>query len=160
MRVANNKDELVDILNFFADKQFVLIDTAGMSQRDTRLDEQLAIFRDCFDDLKTILVLSSNSHRPALEEIVKNYRKKNIDGCVITKIDETTNLGGALSVICEHNLPITYVCDGQKVPEDIHQARAHSLVNKTVLIARQTNQPMEDELMELAYNRMSANVHM
>jgi len=159
MRVVNNNDDLVTAANSYADKQFVLIDTAGMSQRDSRLQGQLNMLKECVPNVKTVLTLSATTHRLAVEEVINSYGKNGLHSCVITKADETTNLGGVLSTISQNKLPVAYICDGQKVPEDIHQARAHSLVNRTVLIARHANQPMEDELMELALNRMSSNVH-
>lgn len=159
MRIVNNNEDLVAAAKSYADKQFVLIDTAGMSQRDSRLQGQLNMLKECVPNVKTILTLSATTHRLAVEEVINSYGKNGLHSCVITKADETTNLGGVLSTISQNKLPVAYICDGQKVPEDIQQARAHSLVNRTVLIARHANQPMEDELMELALNRMSSNVH-
>ena len=159
MRIVNSNEDLVAAAKSYADKQFVLIDTAGMSQRDLRLQGQLNMLKASVPDVKTILTLSATTHRLAVEEVINSYGKNGLHSCVITKADETTNLGGVLSTIIQNKLPVAYICDGQKVPEDIHQARAHSLVNRTVLIARHANKPMEDELMELALNRMSSNVH-
>jgi len=159
MRIVNNNDDLVAAAKSYSDKQFVLIDTAGMSQRDPRLHGQLNMLKECVPEVKTVLTLSATTHRSALEEVINSYGITGLHSCVITKADETTNLGGALSAISQNKLPVAYICDGQKVPEDIHQARAHSLVNRAVLIARQASRPMEDELMELALNRMSSNVH-
>jgi len=159
MRTVNNNDDLVTAAKLYSEKQFVLIDTAGMSQRDPRLHGQLNMLKECVPEVKTVLTLSATTHRHALEEVINSYGITGLHSCVITKIDETTNLGGALSAISQNKLPISYICDGQKVPEDIHQARAHSLLNRAVLIARQASRPMEDELMELALNRMSSNVH-
>ncbi len=158
MRVVNNSDDLVTAMKAYAEKQFVLIDTAGMSQRDARLHGQMSMLQECVPEVKTVLTLSATTHRLALEEVINSYGGNGLHSCVITKADETTNLGGALSAIYQNKLSVTYICDGQKVPEDIHQARAHSLVNRAVLTARQASQPMDDERMELALNGMSTNV--
>ena len=78
------------------------------------------------------------------------FNKIPMSGCILTKIDETTNLGGALSVVLQHKMPIAYVCDGQKVPEDLHQARVHNLVSRAVTIANNAKESLEPEAIELA----------
>lgn len=159
MRIASNKEELAETLANFSDKDLVLIDTAGMSHRDMRLIEQFNMIADSAPSMKTLLVMSATTHRAGLDEIVRVFRNVELDGCVLTKIDETTNLAGSLSIAIEHQLPIAYIGNGQKVPEDLHLARAHSLVNQGVLIARKTNQPLENESLELAFSRVTTNVH-
>lgn len=159
VRMAKNKTELVEILKVLSDKDFVLVDTAGMSQRDQRLLQQFTLIRDCAPALTTLLVLSATTHRAGLEEAAKIFSNVSIDGCILTKLDETTNLGGALSVLIECNIPLAFVCDGQKVPEDIHMARAHAIINRCVLIARQSHQSMADESIELAYSKMRTHAH-
>ena len=157
VRVAKSKEELVETIKGFSDKDLVLVDSTGMSQRDQRLLDQFNLIRDCAPSITTLLVLSANTHRAGLDESVSSFSNLPVDGCILTKLDETTNLGGALSVLVQSRLPVAYICDGQKVPEDIHVARAHTIVNRSVLIARQTNHTIADEALELAYSRMQAH---
>jgi len=158
VKIAHNKKQLQDLLKMLAEKKFVLIDTAGMSQRDIRLMEQFSVINDCAIGLKTLLVLSSTTHRAALDETVRSFSNVEINGCILTKLDETTNLGGALSVVTEHQMPVAYISDGQRVPEDLHLARAHTLINRCVTIARRANQPLDNDSLELAYSRIPSNV--
>lgn len=157
VKIAHNKKQLQEQLKMLADKKFVLIDTAGMGQRDVRLMEQFSIINECAMGLKTLLVLSSTTHRAALDETVKSFSNVEINGCILTKLDETTNLGGVLSVVTEHQLPVAYISDGQRVPEDLHLARAHTLINRCVTIARRVNQPLDNDSLELAYSRMPSH---
>ena len=159
VRIASNQEELVDILRGFADKDLVLIDTAGMSHRDMRLMEQFNMISDSAPFIKNLLVMSATTHGAGLDEVVRVFRNVELDGCVITKLDETTCLTGCLSTAIEHQLPIAYVSDGQKVPEDLHLARAHSLVNQSVLISRKANQTLENESLELAFSRVTSNAY-
>lgn len=159
VRIAKNKVELVEILNSLSNKDFVLVDTAGMGQRDQRLLQQFTLVRDCAPAVTTLLVLPANTHRAGLEEVTKTFSNVKIDGCILTKLDETTNLGGAISVLIEQNLPLAYVCDGQKVPEDLHLARAHAMINRCVMIARRSPQYMPEESVELAYSKMTSHAH-
>lgn len=157
MRVATTRSSLVDCINSMSDRNLVLIDTAGMSHKDIRLANQFTLLDECVPNLKTLLVMSSTTHRLGLDETIRSFSKSKIDGCVMTKLDETTNLGGTLSVLLKHNLPITYYCDGQKMPEALHIATAHSLVNRSVLIARKVNQPLGTEAVELAFTGKRPN---
>jgi flagellar biosynthesis protein FlhF len=159
VRIANTHDELVEALKLLSDRDLVLVDTAGMSQRDIRLSQQFQMIKDSTPSIKTYLVISATTHRAGLREIAKAFGDVNLDGCIITKLDETTSLGGALSAVMEHSIPITYVSDGQRVPEDIHIARGHSLVNRAVLVAQETNQALNQESLNLAFSGMVANAH-
>lgn len=159
VRIANNHEELVEALKTLSDRDLVLVDTAGMSQRDIRLTEQFQLIKKSAPSIKTYLVLSTTTHRAGLREITKAFSEVKLDGCILTKLDETTSLGGALSAVMENELPISYVSDGQRVPEDIHIARGHSLINQAVLIAQETNQALEHESLNLAFSGMVANAH-
>jgi len=159
VRIANTHAELAEALKLLSDRDLVLIDTAGMSQRDMRLSQQFQMIKDSTPGIKTYLVLSATTHRAGLREIAKAFGEINLDGCILTKLDETTSLGGALSAVMEHSIPVTYVSDGQRVPEDIHIARGHSLINRAVSIAQETNQALKQESLNLAFSGMVANAH-
>ncbi len=159
VRIANTREELSEALKLLADKELVLIDTAGMSQRDVRLSEQFSMISASAAAIRTYLVLSTNTHRAGLREVVKAFKEVKLDGCILTKMDETTSLGGAIATLMENNLPVAYMSDGQRVPEDIHIARAHTLVNRAVLVAQQTSQALEQESLNLAFSGMVANAH-
>lgn len=159
VRIANTHEELVEALKLLSDRDLVLVDTAGMSQRDIRLSQQFQMIKDSTPSIKTYLVMSATTHRAGLREIAKAFGDVNLDGCILTKLDETTSLGGALSAVMEHSIPVTYVSDGQRVPEDIHIARGHSLINRAVLVAQETNQALKQESLNLAFSGMVANAH-
>jgi flagellar biosynthesis protein FlhF len=157
VKIAHNKKQLMELLKLLSDKKFVLIDTAGMGQRDVRLMEQFSVINDSAPNLKSLLVMSTATHRAALDEVARVFSNVDIHGCILTKLDETTSLGGALSVVCEHRIPVSYISDGQRVPEDLHLARAHTLLNRAVMTARRCRQPLDDDSVELAFSRMASH---
>ena len=124
-----------------------------------RLSRQFEIINNTTPDIRTYLVLSSVTHRIGLMEVVKAFGDVKLDGCILTKIDETTNLGGSLSIAIDNSLKIAYISDGQRVPEDLHIARGHTLVTKAVTIAKETNDVLEQETLNLAFSGMVANAH-
>lgn len=134
LRVATDKDELNDALYDLRNKKLILIDTAGVSLHDSQLREQLDLLRSGSKTIHMFLALAANTQRSVLNDVVTTFKQSKLDGCILTKIDETTSLGGAISIAAEHALPIAYYCDGQKVPDDLHVARAHNLVSKSVSI--------------------------
>lgn len=120
------------------DKHLVLIDTAGMSQRDQRVAEQIAFLCGNSREVKRLLLLSGNAQGGTLDDVVRAYRGAGLDGCILTKIDEGINIGTALDVIIRHRLLLHYVTNGQRVPEDMHLANPIYLVDR---VFKQANEP-------------------
>ena len=159
VQVASSHEELQTALRSLVDKRLVLIDTAGMSQRDVRLSEQFSTLRDSGFPLHTYMVMNATTQSSVLEETVRAFGNAALDGCILTKTDEAASLGGALSVVAKHRLPLAYVGDGQRVPEDLHPARAHNLVNRAVSLMQQAGQDSNDETLAERFGGMAANVH-
>jgi flagellar biosynthesis protein FlhF len=159
MRVASDIDSLQDALAAFRDKDLVLIDTAGMSQRDMRLNEQFTLLKEAGHNIKVYLTLAANSQRGVLADVVRAFRVVPLAGCILTKVDETTSLGGGLSVAAEHNLPVAYISDGQQVPEDLHPARAHALVSRAVAIMQDVGVGAKDDPISSMIGGMAAHAH-
>lgn len=137
LRVVTSGEELHATLKDLANRKLVLIDTAGMSQRDIRLKEQFSLIREASSKIRNYLVLSATTNRSAYEEIISAYGRLGLSGCILTKVDEANTLGGVLSAIVRNRLPVAYMSDGQRVPEDLYAARAHSLVSRSVTLMRQ-----------------------
>jgi len=140
--VANDSKELSTVLNSLQDKRLVLIDTAGMSQRDIRLSEQFSVINNGSPLIRSFLVLSATTQMTALDETVKVFNAAEPEACIITKTDEATSLGPVLSVITKYQLPMAYVTDGQRVPEDIRIARRGNLVKQAEKLKRYQNEEM------------------
>jgi len=159
IRNALNKDELKSQLEDIVDKDLVLIDTAGMSQRDLRISEQLSVLKESKANMKVYLVLTATSQLAGLEETINVFRGVNLDGCILTKLDETTSIGPAISAIIEQNLPLAYVSDGQRVPEDLHLARTDKLINQGNFNMNKGKEGSIEELMRFSMGRMVSNAH-
>jgi flagellar biosynthesis protein FlhF len=157
VHVANDAAELRTILDTLRDKQLVLIDTAGVSQRDMRLNEQLGVLRQGAPRVRNYLVLSATAQRAALDETVRTFRHLDLAGCIVTKMDEAASLGEVLSAVVQQKLAVAYVSDGQRVPEDLHQARANKLVSGSVALMQNNNSeaPGEEILAEAFGRRVS-----
>lgn len=157
VRVANCPAELRRALEAFSDKRLVLIDTAGISQRDIRFSKQVSLIRSGAPTVKSYLVLSATTQSLGLEQAVAAFRGAKVDGCVITKLDEATSLGSVLSTVVQHRIPLAYVSNGQRVPEDLALAKPHSLVAQAVHLATRSRPVAGSESLELAFGGMLAN---
>jgi flagellar biosynthesis protein FlhF len=113
-----------------ADKHLVLIDTVGMSQRDRRIAQQIALLCEHGREVKRLLLLSATVHGSTLDDVVSAYRGHGMSGCILTKVDEAMSLGAVLDVAIRHKLPVHYITNGQRVPEDLHLANAAYLVDR------------------------------
>jgi len=159
VRSASTSEELDLVLNSLADKQLVLIDTAGMSQRDVCLSEQLSLLSSGNRPVSSFLTLSATTQQPALEQSIEAFGSSALAGCILTKVDEAASLGGVLSAVIHGRLPLAFFTDGQKVPEDIHLARAHTLVSRAVTLGQQMGAEYNDEYLALALGGVRADVH-
>jgi len=124
---AYDAESLRKVLELLRGRHTVLIDTAGVAGSDPRLAQQMDILSDA-GELRACLVLAANAQSQSLDEAVRAYLPLKPNACILTKLDEAPNLGGALSVLIRHRLPLDYTTDGQRVPEDIAAADARVLV--------------------------------
>jgi flagellar biosynthesis protein FlhF len=157
VRVASDEHELNDSLEHFRGRRLILIDTAGMSQRDVRFARQLTLIRGGDPTIKAYLVLSATTQRLGLEQAVRAFCGEKLDGGVITKIDEAIGLGGVLSVLIQNEIPVAYVSNGQRVPEDIEPANSHALVKAALTIAQEMNATSQHEAEDSTFAGMKAN---
>jgi flagellar biosynthesis protein FlhF len=133
---ADNAASLTARLDELADCKLVLIDTAGLGPRDSRLPMQLAELSGGGRKVNSYLVLAANSHAADLEHVTQKFRSNTLCGAILTKLDESTRVGAALSVLIRQQLPLAYVCDGQRVPEDLQRADARTVVQEAIRLAR------------------------
>jgi flagellar biosynthesis protein FlhF len=132
VRVASSAEELHNLINGFADKRLILIDTAGMSQRDMKLVEQINTLQQNELSIRSYLVMSAATEYKTLNAIIKAFSVFNPQASILTKLDEAVTIGAAVSSLIENNLPLSFITDGQQVPEDLHSPNAHALIGHCV----------------------------
>lgn len=121
VRLAGDRDELRRALAEFSDRRLVLIDTAGAGRHDGRLTQQLELVGD-FEQVRRHLVLAANAETAALSATAETFSGARLAGCIFTKLDETVRAGGLLTAAHDLRLPLHYLSDGQRIPEDLHAA--------------------------------------
>ena len=133
-------------------KHLVLIDTVGVGQRDQMVGEQLSLLNS--GNAKRLLLLNATSSSQTLDDVVLAYKGSGLHGCIISKIDEAVNIGPVLDTVIRHRIPLHYVANGQRVPEDLHAAHRDYLVRRAFkTMPENTAHTLNDEEFSLMMNR-------
>lgn len=157
VRVADNQQELHRILDDLYDRSLVIIDTAGMGQHDSKLLQQKSILVNEAHKIKKFLLLPATTRASGLEDIIQAFTAFGLDGCIFSKLDESTSLGGLLSAVVKHHLPVGFSCDGQRVPEDIHPARSEVLVSQCIEVMLRAGSKVDEDLVSLNLGKEVVN---
>lgn len=132
VKIANDAGELHRHIHDCSDKRLILIDTAGMSQRDMRLAEQIQTLRHDDLPIRPYLVMSATSQYKSVMEIMDAFQILEPQAVILTKLDEAVSKAMALSAIIERRMPLSFITDGQQVPEDIYAPEAETLIQQCV----------------------------
>lgn len=119
-------EDLSSKLKELSGRKIVLVDTAGVSQRDTLMLEQSKTLQDGSQNAVRILVMSSTTDLRTQEEVIKLHNQAahsngvgKIMAAVITKIDEAAHIAPVVDSIIRHDMPLLFISNGQRVPEDL-----------------------------------------
>jgi flagellar biosynthesis protein FlhF len=128
VHAVKDEADLKIALNELKNKHTILIDTVGVSQHDRMVAEQIALLSSSQRHIKKLLCLNATSTGETLADVIRAYRGKGLDGCIMTKVDEAATIGNAIDVMIRAKLMLYYVTNGQRVPEDIELADKNALI--------------------------------
>ncbi len=130
VHTAHDRASLEDLLELLGGKRMVLIDTAGMAQRDTRTRELLEMISH--RSIHRLLVVNASAQGETIEDQLAAYGAPACKGVVLSKLDEAVKLGPALDSMIRHKLKVLAVANGQRVPEDWHRLSANALIQRAL----------------------------
>jgi flagellar biosynthesis protein FlhF len=130
VHTAHDRDSLEDLLDLLSAKRMVLIDTAGMAQRDSRTRELLDMLSH--KAINRLLVVNASAQGETIEDQLAAYGAPSCKGLILSKLDEAVKLGPALDSMIRHKLKVLAVANGQRVPEDWHRLSAQALVQRAL----------------------------
>jgi len=133
VHTAHDRASLEDLLELLSSKKMVLIDTAGMAQRDSRTRELLDML--AHRSIQKLLVVNASAQGETIEDVMLAYKAASCKGIVLSKMDEAVKLAPALDAVIRHKLKVVGVANGQRVPEDWHRLSAHALVHRALRAA-------------------------
>ncbi len=125
--IVYTPDELKEAIQKFRQKQLILIDTAGRSQHNRRQMAELKEFLAVNQNIEKYLVLSATTKNEDAKDILDKFSGCKPDKVIFTKTDETKSLGIILNILRRKEMRLSYLTNGQSVPDDIVPAEAGKL---------------------------------
>ncbi|WP_396269927.1 flagellar biosynthesis protein FlhF [Ideonella sp.] len=130
VHTAHDRASLEDLRDLLSGKRMVLIDTAGMAQRDSRTRELLEMLSH--PSISRLLVLDAAAQGETIDDVITNWRAAQCKGVILSKIDEAVKLAPALDALIRHKLKVLGVANGQRVPEDWHRLSSNALLQRAM----------------------------
>jgi flagellar biosynthesis protein FlhF len=149
VHTAHDRASLEDLLELLSGKKMVLIDTAGMAQRDSRTRELLDMLSH--RSIQRLLVVDASAQGETIDEVITNWRAAQCKGVVLSKIDEAVKLAPALDALIRHKLKVVGVANGQRVPEDWHRLSANALVQRAMRAPTSATWKLEADDVQLVF---------
>lgn len=130
--VVRSVFELDATLHKIPSDAVVLIDTTGKNPHDLADQYELADYLKGREDISKCLAVQATTNFSDGLAAIKKFEMYGADSLALTKLDETTRPGAMLELVAEGSLPLTYLCTGQRVPEDLHAASPETFASRII----------------------------
>jgi flagellar biosynthesis protein FlhF len=124
MQVVSTPREMREAIRRMDDLDLVLMDTAGRSPKDEVKLQELKSFLNEASANEVHLVLSSAASERTLRQMAEQFAAVGTTSLILTKLDEAPGLGNLLPLLRNSRLPLSYLTNGQTVPDDIETAES------------------------------------
>ncbi|WNF35443.1 flagellar biosynthesis protein FlhF [Bacillaceae bacterium IKA-2] len=129
VEIAYSIDDFKEAKEKFASYDLVVIDSAGRNFLNQLYIDELKKVIDFNEEMETYLVLALTSKYRDMVTIYEQFSKININKVIFTKKDETFSRGAMINLVHEYNVGVSYITNGQSVPDDISEGSANEIVN-------------------------------
>ncbi|MDU0201340.1 flagellar biosynthesis protein FlhF [Paenibacillus sp. MAH-36] len=129
LEVVFSPQDLVKAFQNLADCDVIFMDTAGRNFRNEMYVSELNSLLKTQGSSETILVLSLTTKYRDMKAITNNFNKFKLDKVIFTKMDETDSYGAIVNIVHEFSLQISYVTNGQSVPDDITELNEWQIID-------------------------------
>ena len=149
-------EALPALLTRLGEQRLVLVDTGATGSRsdDPSVEERN------FATLRSIgsiaAVLPATLQATAARQIAARYARSGVTACIATRLDEAASLGGLLSAVITAALPLVYVTDGTRLPDDLRPARSDELVALAVALQERHGNAADEDLL---VSRLEGRLH-
>jgi flagellar biosynthesis protein FlhF len=153
-------EALPALLARLGEQRLVLVDTGAIGLRsddrsdDAGLEERnLSILRSAGS---IAAILPATLQATAARQLALRYARAGVTACIATRLDEAASLGGLLSAVIMAGLPLAYVTDGTRLPDDLRPARADELIALAVALQERHGNTADEDLL---VSRLEGRVH-
>jgi len=126
---ATNAGELKKAVRLFKDKDIILIDTPGINPKEQDQIQGLKASLAGISGLRVQLAMSATTKEKDCIIISEAFKDFGVHQLLFTKIDESSIFGNIVNVLIRTNLPLSFLCGGRKVPDDIEAGTVHRLID-------------------------------
>ncbi len=120
---VENSEDLKNKIALYKDADLILVDTIGKSPKDyMNLAKMREVLEACGGKAEIHLALSSTTKASDIKEVLQQFEPFGYSSVVLTKLDETMRVGNVISVLWERGKSVSYITNGQGVPDDIERA--------------------------------------
>lgn len=128
--VAYEPNDIPKLMNKMKKKDIIFLDTAGRSQNNQKLLNDMKTFLSTLDISEVLLVLSATSTTQHMVDVANKFRVMDYSGFIVTKLDEAASYGNILNVLTKFpSKPIKFLTNGQVIPDDIIAADSDFIAN-------------------------------
>jgi flagellar biosynthesis protein FlhF len=133
---VRDSDDLAAKLKEASKRKIVLLDTAGVGQRDTLMVDQTQLLAKGSANSHRILVMSATTDLRTQEDVIMLHNRadsaEKIKSVIVTKTDEAALVAPILDCLIRHELPLLFISNGQRVPEDLNPPNAQYLAHRAM----------------------------
>lgn len=130
MEVVATPSDMRAALQRLSNLDLVLLDTAGRSPQDESRLQELGTILEAAEADEVQLVLSSVASESQLRQAARRFARVGVTSLLVTKLDEAAALGAVFTLLRETGLPLSYVTNGQNVPDDMEVADRKKLARR------------------------------
>jgi flagellar biosynthesis protein FlhF len=130
LEVVSSPQEMREAVERLAELDLILLDTAGCSPRDEVRVAELRLMLAEAGASDILLVLSAAAGLESCQCAAESFGRLGANSVLLSKIDEATSLSGLIPLLCNPHLPLSYLTDGQNVPDDIYPAIPRDLAQR------------------------------
>ncbi|MFM7627449.1 MAG: flagellar biosynthesis protein FlhF [Gammaproteobacteria bacterium] len=139
--------ELPALLARLRDHQLVLVDTAATAPRGEAAEAQAQALAALQGTATIVLTLPATAQAATLRQAAARYGRLGAAACIATRLDEATSVGGLLSAAIQGGLPLAYVTEGTRLPDDLRPARAAEMIALAIMLAERHGAAADEELL-------------
>jgi flagellar biosynthesis protein FlhF len=129
IRICPRPEEIEAALAEFSNRDLVLVDTAGRSQKNARRIDELKGLLAAVRPDETHLVVSMTTQPETVVDVAERFAPCAYDRLVVTKLDEAVKMGVVLDVLSRVHTQLSFITTGQEIPRDIEVADPHRITS-------------------------------
>ena len=149
-------EALPALLTRLGEQRLVLVDTGATGSRSDDPSVEERIFATLRSIGSIAAVLPATLQATAARQIAARYARSGVTACIATRLDEAASLGGLLSAVISAALPLVYVTDGTRLPDDLRPARSDELVALAVALQERHGNAADEDLL---VSRLEGRLH-